>query len=237
MNLKDEAIIVYVKNIKDNNLFIKILSKDNGLINGIVYGGNSKKYKMVYQIGSFINFNLIKKNENALSNISGELIYPFISSIYNDKYKLYAILTSCALINNSISENQIFNKIYLGIKELFNSFNNKHWFYDYSMWILIYLSELGYGFDWNEIKSKKKYLYLNNLHFFNKQEIDFFDEKLYIKFPYNLILYKKITYQECDLLFIIFENIMLRHLLDKSKHKLPKIYFDFKEIILSSLIK
>ena len=155
MNLKDEAIIIYVKNITDNNLFIKILSKDNGLINGMVYGGNSKKNKMIYQIGSFINFNLIRKNENSLSNLTGELIFPFISSIYNDKYKLFAILTCCSLMNTSINENQIFKKIYLGLKELYSSFEKKHWFYDYSKWILIYLSELGYGFDWKEIILRK----------------------------------------------------------------------------------
>ena len=55
MNLKDQGLIIYIKKINENNLLVKLLSKNNGLLIGIVYGGNSKKNKLVYQIGNFIN--------------------------------------------------------------------------------------------------------------------------------------------------------------------------------------
>ena len=49
------GILLYRKVIKQNDLFVKILSKDDQLITGIVYGGNSSKKKNIYQIGYYLN--------------------------------------------------------------------------------------------------------------------------------------------------------------------------------------
>ena len=40
---KDEGFIVFSKKIKDNDLFIKVLSSKDKMISGMVYGGNSSK--------------------------------------------------------------------------------------------------------------------------------------------------------------------------------------------------
>jgi len=60
MTDKFKGIIYYSKNIKDNDLFVKILSSKDEINQGIVYGGNSSKKKLTYQKGYFINY-LIKK--------------------------------------------------------------------------------------------------------------------------------------------------------------------------------
>jgi len=61
MTDKLKGIIFYSKNIKDNDLFIKILSSNDEVNQGIVYGGNSSKKKLIYQNGYFINY-FTKKN-------------------------------------------------------------------------------------------------------------------------------------------------------------------------------
>ena len=38
-----KGLIFYTKNIKDNDLYIKILSSNDYINSGIVYGGNSSK--------------------------------------------------------------------------------------------------------------------------------------------------------------------------------------------------
>ena len=43
MQNKLKGIIFYTKNIKDNDLFIKILSSNDYVNSGMVYGGNSSK--------------------------------------------------------------------------------------------------------------------------------------------------------------------------------------------------
>ena len=45
MQTKNFGILLYRKVIKENDLFVKILSKDDKLVTGIVYGGNSSKKK------------------------------------------------------------------------------------------------------------------------------------------------------------------------------------------------
>ena len=159
MYLKDQGLIIFIKIIKEKNLYIRILSKDHGLKSGIVYGGNSKKLKNIYLVGSYINFNYSKKNENNIGSINAELINPLISNIYNDRYKLYAILTCCSLINSVINENQKFNNIFSQTSDFVISLNNKHWFNNYVIWILNFFQELGYGFDWKQIKLNKKFIY------------------------------------------------------------------------------
>ena len=234
MNLKDQGLIIYIKKINENNLLVKLLSKNNGLLIGIVYGGNSKKNKLVYQIGNFINFNFLKKNENSIGNLNAELSDPLLSDFFEDRYKLLLILTCCALINISVNENQKYQKIYDNSFNLFLALYNKHWFHEFSLWVINFLSELGYGFDWSQIKLKNKYIYLKNLEFINKKDSNKFDNN-YIEFPYELILNKTVSYEQCKLLFKIFEYIMDNHLLNNSQKKIPRIYFEFKNVILKSL--
>ena len=88
---------------------------------------------------------------------------------------------------------------------------------------------------YNNIQEKE--LLENSTDTHEHNEIDIFNETLYIEFPYKLVLDKKISFHECNLFFTIFEHVMLKHLLNNSKKQLPKIYFDFKEVILNSLMK
>ena len=50
MKNKYKGIIYYSKNIKDNDLFLKILSSNDEINSVIVYGGNSSKKKNIYQL-------------------------------------------------------------------------------------------------------------------------------------------------------------------------------------------
>jgi recombinational DNA repair protein (RecF pathway) len=61
MTDKLKGLIFYSKNIKDNDLFIKILSSKDEVNQGIVYGGNSSKKKLIYQKGYFIDYSIKKK--------------------------------------------------------------------------------------------------------------------------------------------------------------------------------
>ena len=98
---KDEGIIVFSKKIKDNDLFIKVLSSNDEIVSGMVYGGNSSKKKLIYQIGYFIEYSIFQKNKNIVPTFNAELTKPFIISIFNDKYK-YNYYDLFSYISNSI---------------------------------------------------------------------------------------------------------------------------------------
>ncbi len=233
MNIKDEGLIIYAKIIKEKNLLIKLLTKNNGLCTGIIYGGNSKKNKVNYQIGNFLDFNLNKKNENMIPSIIGDIKSPLISNYFNDKFKLLAILSCCSLIDININENQRFKKVYEKTILFFTDLKKKHWFYEYSIWLIYLLTELGYGFDWNKLDINKKYLNLINFEFTNTIEKNL--KINYVEFPYDLIINKSISNKQCNLLFNLFENIMKNHLINNSSRKIPKVYYDFKQTILINI--
>ena len=62
MQNKVIGLILYVKPVKDNHLYIKILSANDNILSGVVYGGNSSKKRLTYQPGYFLEFNQSKKN-------------------------------------------------------------------------------------------------------------------------------------------------------------------------------
>ncbi|MBI29315.1 MAG: DNA repair protein RecO [Pelagibacteraceae bacterium] len=235
MNTSDEGLIIYTKNIKEKNLYIKILTQKNGLCTGIVYGGKSKKNNSIYQVGNFINFNLLKKNENLPPSISGDIISPLSSFIYDDKYKLYLILSCCSIVNSTIKENQIYTDIYIETKKLISNLSKKKWFYEFSNWILIYLSEIGYGIEISKINQKKRFINIDNLTIFDLNEFSNLKNNDYIEFPFELIVNKTINYKQCNLLFNFFECILLKHIYNNSKYNIPNMYFDFKKIVLQRL--
>ena len=48
MQTKNSGILLYRKVIKENDLLVKMLSKEDQIITGIVYSGNSSKKKLIY---------------------------------------------------------------------------------------------------------------------------------------------------------------------------------------------
>ena len=56
--------------IKDNDLYIKVLSANDVVLSGLVYGGNSSKKRLTYQLGYLIEFNQLRKNSNSLNSIN-----------------------------------------------------------------------------------------------------------------------------------------------------------------------
>ena len=46
MKNKLKGIIFYTKIIKDHDLYLRILSSNNEIVSGMVYGGNSSKKKI-----------------------------------------------------------------------------------------------------------------------------------------------------------------------------------------------
>ena len=148
MTDKLKGLIFYSKNIKDNDLFIKILSSKDEVNQGIVYGGNSSKKKLIYQKGYFIDYSIKKKNENFPPAISAEISRPYLSKIIDDKYKLHALLSVLSLINISIVEGQIIKGFYNSVYKLIVIIiNENRWIIYYCEWLFNLLQLIGYQID------------------------------------------------------------------------------------------
>ena len=167
MQTKVLGIILYSKLIKENDLYLKILSQNDQLISGIVYGGNSSKKKNIYQIGYYLNLSLVKKNLNSPYTINSEMGNPFLGSIISDKYKLFCLLSLISLINLSIIEGQTIKGIFNCVNEFINDLIvKKKWIILYCKCLFELLKVIGYEIDYRS-NSKKKYFDVDLLIFTN----------------------------------------------------------------------
>jgi len=227
---KEEGIIVFLKKIKDNDIFIRILSNNDELVSGIVYGGNSSKKKLTYQIGYFIEFSIIQKNTNIVPTFKADIIKPFISSIINDKFKSYSLLCILSLVNLSIVEGQKISDFYKSIKDIVIILESKkHWISFFCEWLFRLLQLIGYQIDY---KNKKGYKYFNLI----TQDFENSIIENSIAFPHEMLAHNsKINFKEVNAIFTIFESIYIKNHLDNMNYKMPISFINFKNSLLRQL--
>ena len=230
MKNKSKGIIFYSKNIKDNDLYIKILSSKDEINSGLVFGGNSSKKKLIYQKGYFIEYSSIKKNQNSPSILTAEINKPYIGNILEDKYKINALLSILSLINLSIVEGQNINGLFKDLEyTVIKIVDKKNWIIIYCEWLFSLLQRIGYQIDYH-MHFDKKYFNLHSQVFTN----NFSKESL--EFPHDLFSIKKIiNFKNLDTIFSIFESIFTINHLDNLNYKMPFNFINFKKMILLRL--
>ena len=230
MQKKIRGILLFSKIHKENDLFIKFLSNNNEIISGIVYGGQSKSKKNIFQIGFFLNFNIFFKT-NRPPSISAELSEPYISSILNDKYKIHCLLSVTSLVNLSIIEGQKIDNIFF-ITEKFIKLmiSKKNWISQYCFYLMNLLKIIGYEVNYNN--SSSKYFDLSSLDFTNTKS------NTSVTFPYELLDQNKllnINYHSINNFFMIFEKVFILNHLTNINLSLPNHYLLFKKQIIDYL--
>ena len=231
MQNKSLGFILYTKIIKDNDLYIKILSNDDKIVSGLVYGGNSSKKKLTYQPGYIIEFNQLQKNTNSVSTINGELVRPYIGNIYKDKFKSFCLLAIISILNICLYDGVKTNGIFTSVKELINHINtNNQWLSEFCDWLFYLLKLLGYEI---EYKNKK------NIKYFNLQSLTLEDintSTSSILFPHDLLKNNGIVkYESVNSVFTIFETVFKQYHLNNNNDKMPLNYLNFKKIIINKL--
>ena len=227
MQSKNLGFLIYTKPIKDFDLFIKVLSSNDIIINGIVYGGNSSKKKIIYQPGYFIEYIQFKKNINNLNSINAEIVEPYISNIFNEKIKLFGLLSIISLLNRSLYEGAKVNGIFDSVKNLIYWINNNQkWILSYCKWLLFFLELLGYGIE---------YLNNDNMKYFNLSSLSFQNNNSHnsVLFPYEIFdEADNLNKKGVESLFTIFETVFINNHLNIYKNEMPKNYINFKNLVL-----
>ena len=231
MQSKSIGLILYAKPIKDNDLYIKVLSANDKILTGLVYGGNSSKKRLTYQPGYLIGFNQLKKNYNSINSINGEIISPYVGNIYNDKLKSFSLLAIISLLNECVYEDVRINGLFLSVKDLIYSINsNQNWLLNFCEWLLYFLKLLGYEIDYNNQKNMR-YFNLNSLNF---QRI--YTNNSSILFPHELFKENNsIAYESVKSLFVIFETIFKKNHLNNYNDEIPVNYLNFKFLVLKNI--
>tara|TARA_B100000941_G_scaffold290381_1_gene272226 strand:- start:986 stop:1666 length:681 start_codon:yes stop_codon:yes gene_type:complete len=164
---EDECYLLSKRKFRENANIINIFTKKKGKVDGIVYGGTSRKVRNYLQVSNKLFVSHTSKNESRIGYFKTELIKPISPLYFNDKQRTSALISVCSLLNILLPNSQPNKKIYDSFENLLNSINLENWIFLYIFFEINLIKELGYDTNLAEHSSNNK----NNEVFF-KIKID-----------------------------------------------------------------
>ena len=152
MYWKDEGYLLSKNSFDENSIIMEAFTLDHGKCSGIVYGGNSRKNKKIFQIGNKILINCKIKNVNKIGYFNIELIRPISPIFFDDKKRCICILAASSILKILLPELQLNKKIYNSFENLLNKLSSHDWIKLYILWELSLVKELGYEIDLPDVK-------------------------------------------------------------------------------------
>ena len=159
---EDECYLLSKRKFRENANIINIFTQKKGKIDGIVYGGSSRKIRNYLQISNKLFVSHTSKGENKIGYFKTELIKPISPLYFNDKERTAALISICSLLNSLLPDSQPNKKIYNSFENLINSINVENWIFLYVFFEINLIKELGYDTNLtahlNNIKINKDFI-------------------------------------------------------------------------------
>ena len=210
---EDECYLLSKRKFRENANIINIFTQKKGRVDGIVYGGNSRKIKNYLQISNKLFVSHNAKNENKIGYLKTELIKPVSPLYFSDKKRTSVLISVCSLLNVLLPESQPNKNIYKSFEKLISSLNLENWIYLYIFFELNLIKELGYDTNLGQNKFEDM-----NINEFNKIKIDG-----YIYDVPNFLILKKIPDK--------FSNILIKKSLNFTRYVMQNKFFMPNNII------
>ena len=95
---EDECYLLSKRKFRENANIINIFTQKKGKMDGIVYGGTSRKIKNYLQISNKLFVSHTSKSENRIGYFKTELIKPISPLYFSDKERTTALISICTLL-------------------------------------------------------------------------------------------------------------------------------------------
>ena len=176
MNWQDEGFILSKRKFKENAIILEAFTKKFGKVNGIVYGGTSRKVKNYLQLSNKIFLIYNSKNENRIGYFKTELIEAIAPKYFDNKKKTLCLNSVSSLLKILLPENQSYKNIYESLVNFLNLLDANNWLSHYLSWEINLIKNLGFGFDTHNFEKLS-----------SKNIIDFNIDNISYKIPTFLI--------------------------------------------------
>ena len=153
---EDECYLLSKRKFRENANIINIFTREKGKVDGIVYGGTSRKIRNYLQISNKLFVSHSSKSENKIGYFKTELIKPIAPLYFNDKERTSALISICSLLNTLLPESQQNKKIYNSFEKLINSINLKDWIFIYIFFEINLIKDLGYDTNLEQYSSNER---------------------------------------------------------------------------------
>ena len=144
MQWSDEGYLLSKNNFDENSIIIDAFTLNHGRYSGIVYGGDSRKHKSIFQVGNKIYLYWRSKGENKSGYFTAELIKLVAAPFLDDKKRSICILSLTSILKILLPDRQVNQKIFNSFELMINNLNSKSWIELYLKWELSLIKELGY---------------------------------------------------------------------------------------------
>ena len=220
---EDECYLLSKRKFRENANIINIFSKKKGKLNGVVYGGTSRKVRNYLQISNKLFVSHTSKSENQIGYFKTELIKPISPLYFNDKERTSGLISICSLLNVLLPDSQPNKKIYDSFEKLINTINLENWIFLYIFFEINLIKELGYDTNLSEHSNN-----INNSKDFIKIKIDG-----YIYEIPNYLIEKKIPENFTNL--IIRKSLYFTRQVMQNKFFIPNnLLFPTSRVILEN---
>jgi DNA repair protein RecO (recombination protein O) len=219
---EDECYLLSKRKFRENANIINIFTQKKGKLDGIVYGGTSRKIRNYLQISNKLFVSHSSKSENKIGYFKTELIKPISPLYFNDKERTSALISICSLLNILLPVSQPNKKIYESFEKLINSINLENWIFLYIFFEINLIKELGYDTNLSE-------------HSKNISDRDFIKIKIdgYIYEIPNYLIQKKLPENSTNLL--IRKSLYFTRQVMQNKFFIPNnLLFPKSRIILEN---
>ena len=176
----------------ENSVVAEFFTENHGKISGVIYGATSKKNKNYLQVGNKFHIDYNFKNENKLGYIKTEISEIFTPRYFEEKKKLFCILSSMNLVKILTVEHQSNKNIYKLVEDFYKFLDRDNWINSLIFWELELLKLVGYDLELKNIvkeeKLDKKKLYYVTSQTEKRYVPNFLIEKDYSVDDFNLLL-------------------------------------------------
>tara|TARA_B100000945_G_scaffold291996_1_gene266928 strand:+ start:108 stop:788 length:681 start_codon:yes stop_codon:yes gene_type:complete len=169
MNWQDEGFILSKRKFKENAIILEVFTNKFGKVNGIVYGGTSRKVKNYLQLSNKIFLIYNSKNENRIGYFKTELVEAIAPKYFDNKKKILCLNSVSSLLKTLLPENQSYKNIYISLVNFLNLLDTNNWLFHYLNWEINLIKNLGFGFDTKSIEE----LNSKNIINFNIDNIEY----------------------------------------------------------------
>ncbi len=169
MNWQDEGFILSKRKFKENAIILEVFTNKFGKVNGIVYGGTSRKVKNYLQLSNKIFLIYNSKNENRIGYFKTELVEAIAPKYFDNKKKILCLNSVSSLLKTLLPENQSYKNIYISLVNFLNLLDTNNWLSHYLNWEINLIKNLGFGFDTESIEE----LNSKNIINFNIDNIEY----------------------------------------------------------------
>ncbi len=176
----------------ENSVVAEFFTENHGKISGVIYGATSKKNKNYLQVGNKFHIDYNFKNENKLGYIKTEIYEIFTPRYFDEKKKLFCILSSMSLVKILTVEHQTNKNIFKLVEDFYKLLDRDNWINNLIFWELELLKLVGYDLELKNIvkeeKLDKKKLYYVASQTEKRYVPNFLIEKDYSVDDFNLLL-------------------------------------------------